>query len=103
MPDPDVAPVLPKEETFPERISGVMAGKEDFVIIDPKIKSLHYEFARCCTPGPGDAIFAFVSVSQGIKIHKTACPNARQMITNYPYRVLEARWKGNENQFDNSH
>ncbi|MDP1622863.1 MAG: HD domain-containing protein [Bacteroidales bacterium] len=82
-----------KEETFPERISGVMAGKEDFVIIDAKIKSLHYQFARCCSPEPGEHIFAFVSVSQGIKIHKTTCTNAHQLITRYPYRVLEARWK----------
>ncbi len=92
-PDPGAPPVPVKEETFPERISGVMAGKEDFVIIDPKIKSLHYEYARCCAPKPGNAIFAFVSVSQGIKIHKTTCTNAHQLITRYPYRVLEARWK----------
>jgi GTP pyrophosphokinase len=63
------------------------------VIIDPKIKSLHYQFAKCCGPVPGDTIYAFVSVTQGIKIHKTTCPNAREMITRYPYRVLEARWK----------
>lgn len=82
-----------KEETFPERVSEVMTGKEDFVIIDPSIKSLHYQFARCCGPVPGNSIFAFVSVTQGIKIHATTCSNARQMITRYPYRVLEARWK----------
>jgi GTP pyrophosphokinase len=93
VPDPGLISDQVKEETFPERISGVMAGKEDFVIIDPKIKSLHYEFARCCSPSPGSSIFAFVSVSQGIKIHKTTCTNAHQMITRYPYRVLEARWK----------
>ena len=92
-PDPGTPPIPVKEETFPERISGVMAGKEDFVIIDPKIKSLHYQFARCCGPVPGSSIFAFVSVSQGIKIHKTTCTNAHQLITRYPYRVLEARWK----------
>ncbi|MCX6269323.1 MAG: TGS domain-containing protein, partial [Bacteroidetes bacterium] len=92
-PDPGIVPVPEKEETFPERISGMMAGKEDFVIIDPKIKSLHYQYARCCSPAPGNSIFAFVSVSQGIKIHKTTCANAHQLITRYPYRVLEARWK----------
>jgi GTP pyrophosphokinase len=92
-PDAGVLPPPVKEETFPERVSGVMTGKEDFVIIDPSIKSLHYQFARCCGPVPGDSIFAFVSVTQGIKIHQTACPNARQMVTRYPYRVLEARWK----------
>jgi len=88
-----ILPAPPREETFPERISGVMAGKEDFVIIDPKIKSLHYQFARCCEPVAGISIFAFVSVSQGIKIHRTTCSNAHQLITRYPYRVLEARWK----------
>jgi GTP pyrophosphokinase len=92
-PDPGVPPLPVKEETFPERVSEVMTGKEDFVIIDPAIKSLHYQFARCCEPAPGNSIFAFVSVTQGIKIHKTSCSNARQMITRYPYRVLEARWK----------
>jgi GTP pyrophosphokinase len=92
-PDPGIPPSPAREETFPEQISGMMAGKEDFVIIDPKIKSLHYQFARCCSPAPGNLIFAFVSVSQGIKIHKTTCSNAHQLITRYPYRVLEARWK----------
>jgi len=93
VPDPGVVPVPAREETFPERISGVMAGKEDYVIIDPQIKSLHYEFAKCCKPAPGSPIFAFVSILQGIKIHRTTCPNARQMVTHYPYRILEARWK----------
>ena len=93
LPDPGVPVAAPKDESFPERISGVMAGKEDFVIIDPKIKSLHYELAKCCKPVPGNPIFAFVSIFKGIKIHTTSCPNARQMITHYPYRVLEARWK----------
>ena len=82
-----------KEESFPENVSGIMAGRDDYVIIDPKIKSLHYQFAKCCSPAPGDPIYAFVSVTQGIKIHKTSCSNAREMITRYPYRVLEARWK----------
>ena len=92
-PDPGAPAAVVKEETFPERVSEVMTGREDFVIIDPKIKSLHYQFARCCDPMPGNSIFAFVSVTQGIKIHKIACSNARQMITRYPYRVMEARWK----------
>ena len=92
-PGPGIPAAPAREETFPERVSGMMAGKEDFVIIDPKIKSLHYQFARCCNPAPGEQIYAFVSVTQGIKIHKTTCSNAREMITRYPYRVLEARWK----------
>ncbi|HPT10064.1 MAG TPA: HD domain-containing protein [Bacteroidales bacterium] len=82
-----------KEDSFPETVSDVLAGKEDYVIIDPRIQSLHYQFARCCNPVPGVPIFAFVSVTQGIRIHTTTCPNARQLVTRYPYRILEARWK----------
>jgi GTP pyrophosphokinase len=70
-----------------------MTGKKDFIIIDKKIDSIHYEFAGCCNPIQGDNIFAFVSVTQGIRIHKTTCPNAHELISRYPYRILEARWK----------
>ena len=92
--EPKVQPIVPvKEESFPERISEVMSGKKDFIIIDKKIDSIHYEFAKCCGPIQGDNIFAFVSVTQGIRIHKTTCPNAHQLISRYPYRILEARWK----------
>ncbi len=87
------APGPPREETFPDRMAGMMAGREDHVVIDPLIKSLHYQFARCCRPVPGQPIFAFVTIDQGIKVHQTACRNAHQLITRYPYRVLEARWK----------
>jgi len=95
-PDPGIPAAPAAEETFPERVSDMMAGKQDFVIIDPRIKSLHYQFAKCCNPVQGNAIFAFVSVTQGIKIHKTTCPNAHQLITRYPYRVMEARWKSTD-------
>lgn len=92
--EPVVSSQAPAREAgFADHLSGMMAGREDFVVIDPSIKSLHYQFARCCNPAPGDPIYAFVSVTQGIKIHKTSCSNAKSMITRYPYRVLEARWK----------
>jgi len=83
----------PREESFPESISEVISGKKDFIIIDKKIDSIHYEFAQCCGPIPGDNIFAFVSVTQGIRVHKTTCPNAHDLISRYPYRIIEARWK----------
>jgi len=93
-PEIKVQPGVPsKEESFPERISEVMTGKKDFIVIDRKIDSIHYEFAGCCNPIQGDNIFAFVSVTQGIRIHKTTCPNAHELISRYPYRILEARWK----------
>jgi guanosine-3',5'-bis(diphosphate) 3'-pyrophosphohydrolase len=92
---PGPAPTVHRtiETGFPERISEVLTGREDFVIIDPSIRSIHYQFAKCCNPVPDHPIFAFVSVSQGIKIHNTKCHNAYQLVTRYPYRILEARWK----------
>jgi len=86
----------PEESHFPESISRIKAGKEDFVMIDSTIKPLHYQFAKCCDPTPGNSIFAFVSVTQGIKIHRTSCANTHQLIKKYPYRIIEARWKENE-------
>jgi len=48
--------------------------------------------ARCCNPVFGDAVFGFVTISEGIKIHSTGCPNASNLIAKYPYRVVAARW-----------
>lgn len=88
------SPRMPESaKSFPESISRIKAGKENYVIIDSGINSLHYQFASCCEPELGHTIFAFVSVTQGIKIHRTSCSNARQLIARFPYRVLEARWK----------
>ncbi|MCX6285129.1 MAG: hypothetical protein NTW31_12945 [Bacteroidetes bacterium] len=81
------------EEQFPETMSKVVAGDKEFLIIDNSSESYHYQFAKCCRPVPGNKIFAFVSVYQGVKIHRTDCPNSRQLIMRYPYRILEARWK----------
>lgn len=81
------------DESIGEHMAGIHAGKKDFLIIDNSLDAIHYQFARCCNPIPGDKIFAFVSVTQGIKIHKTSCSNAKDMIIRFPYRILEARWK----------
>ena len=51
--------------------------------------------AKCCNPIKGDDIFGFVTISSGITIHRTDCPNAARLRENYPYRVMEARWRSN--------
>jgi GTP pyrophosphokinase len=88
---PVTAPV--QEEQFPETYSKVLSGDKEFLIIDNSRESYHYQFAKCCSPVPGNKIFAFVSVYQGVKIHRTDCPNSHQLIMRYPYRILEARWR----------
>jgi len=65
---------------------------EDFLIIENKVENMDYKFSRCCKPKPGDRIFGFVTIKEGIKVHRMDCPNARQMIRRYPYRVIQTKW-----------
>ena len=53
--------------------------------------------ARCCNPVFGDKIFGFITINQGIKIHRNHCPNAKQLKERYPYRVVNAQWNQQEN------
>lgn len=65
---------------------------KDFLIIDDKIENVDYKLAKCCNPIFGDSIFGFVTVSEGIKIHRINCPNARQLVERYNYRIIKAQW-----------
>jgi GTP pyrophosphokinase len=65
---------------------------KDFVVIDGKTGGWDYKLAKCCSPVYGDRIFAFVTISEGVKIHRENCPNARQMADKFGYRILDARW-----------
>ncbi len=67
-------------------------GGADYLVIDEKVEGLDYKLSKCCNPVFGDRIFGFVTILEGIKIHRAACPNAEYMISNFPYRVLRARW-----------
>ncbi|MBR5812253.1 MAG: bifunctional (p)ppGpp synthetase/guanosine-3',5'-bis(diphosphate) 3'-pyrophosphohydrolase, partial [Alistipes sp.] len=67
----------------------------DALVIDEKINNIEYKLAKCCNPIKGDDIFGFVTISAGITIHRSDCPNAARLRENYPYRVMEARWRLN--------
>ena len=58
------------------------------------MKNVEFRLAKCCNPIYGDDVFGFVSVTGGIKIHRTDCPNAPQMISRFGYRIVKARWSG---------
>ena len=69
------------------------SGGDDYLVIDNNIKNVIYKLSPCCNPIFGDDIFGFVTISEGIKIHRSSCPNAPQMIERYPYRVIKAKWQ----------
>jgi len=95
--------VLQKEETTESNAhSTIIPEKEikesfdsqysDYLIIEDRVEGLDYKLSKCCNPLFGDSIFGFVTILDGIKIHRKNCPNAENMISRYPYRVVVARW-----------
>jgi len=68
-------------------------GGDDFLIIDKNLKNLNYKLAQCCNPVFGDKIFGFVTIKEGIKIHRKNCPNASQMFERFPYRIIKTKWR----------
>ena len=66
---------------------------QDALVIDDDISKIQYKLAKCCNPIKGDEVFGFVTINSGITIHRCDCPNAKRMRENYPYRVIDARWR----------
>ncbi len=62
------------------------------IVFNDDDEVLDYEMAKCCNPISGDVIFGFLTVVDGIKIHRTDCPNAVQLRANYAYRILKSKW-----------
>ncbi|NDV64533.1 bifunctional (p)ppGpp synthetase/guanosine-3',5'-bis(diphosphate) 3'-pyrophosphohydrolase [Bacteroides sp. 224] len=71
-----------------------ITSKEDILVIDQNLKGIEFKLAKCCNPIYGDDVFGFTTVSGGIKIHRTDCPNAPQMHERFGYRIVKARWAG---------
>ena len=72
--------------------------RDEDLVLGADNQSLDYTMAACCRPIPGDDVFGFVTVSGGIKIHRSACPNSTQLLSKYGYRVLKARWAGQKEE-----
>lgn len=70
--------------------------KEDVIIIGEDFKNIQYQMARCCNPIPGDPVFGFITISEGIKIHRNNCPNAEHLQSKMAYRCVKARWQNQE-------
>jgi len=66
--------------------------KYDLLVFGTEQDKLDYKLSTCCNPIPGDLVFGFVTINEGIKVHKRDCPNAISMQSNYAYRILQAKW-----------
>ncbi|MFY8187059.1 MAG: RelA/SpoT family protein [Flavobacterium sp.] len=64
----------------------------DLLVFGKEQDKLDYKLASCCNPIPGDDVFGFVTINEGIKVHKKDCPNAISLQSNYAYRILQAKW-----------
>mgnify|MGYP001124630913 FL=1 len=69
-----------------------ITSKYDMLVFGKEEEKLNYKLSACCNPIPGDAVFGFLSIKEGIKIHKKACPNAVSLQSNYAYRIMSAKW-----------
>ncbi|WP_372753345.1 bifunctional (p)ppGpp synthetase/guanosine-3',5'-bis(diphosphate) 3'-pyrophosphohydrolase [Mariniflexile sp.] len=83
-----------KEDLDKEEIST----NYDSLVFGKEQEKLDYKLANCCNPIPGDDVFGFLTVSEGIKVHKKNCPNALTLQSNYAYRIMQAKWVDSSQQ-----
>jgi GTP pyrophosphokinase len=94
-PEKYVSEKLEKQHTVEEMVTQAR-GKGNMLVIGDDMKELDYKLSPCCTPIPGDDVFGFVTVGEGIKIHRVNCPNAAKLLANYAYRVVKAKWNSDK-------
>jgi GTP pyrophosphokinase len=86
-----IKPKTAEPHLHPEKPTGTKPSN-DTLLIGEDMDVVEYKLAKCCTPIPGDEVFGFVTVSEGIKIHRTTCPNAPELLANHTNRVIKAKW-----------
>jgi GTP diphosphokinase / guanosine-3',5'-bis(diphosphate) 3'-diphosphatase len=85
--------VRPKKEAPTlEEIVRHARGKAGMLVIGENLEKIDYNLSPCCNPIPGDDVFGFVTVNEGIKIHRVTCPNAIQLMSKHAYRIVKAKW-----------
>jgi len=79
-----------RRSTDPDALTGNL-------ILPKKLQGITVKMARCCHAASGDPVFGFITIKDGVKIHRDDCPNASRLKANYPYRVIDVKWKGYSN------
>ena len=85
--------ILPEREIKEQADSQI----SDYLIIEDRVEGLDYKLSKCCNPVFGVSVFGFVTILEGIKIHRKNCPNAHYMITRFPYRIVGVIWTKSKN------
>ena len=88
----------PVEEKFSAEVTSKVYNKKDaeLIIFGESSDRIQYTLANCCKPIPGDDVFGFVTTGEGLKIHRTNCPNAARLMANYGHRVVKTKWAKNK-------
>lgn len=81
-------PTIRKEDLDKDEVTA----KYDSLVFGREEEKLDYKLSTCCNPIPGDLVFGFLTIKDGIKVHKRNCPNALSLQSNYAYRIMPARW-----------
>jgi GTP pyrophosphokinase len=84
------------QQSSENKIVTTAPAKGETLLIGDEKQKVDFSLASCCSPIPGDEVFGFITVSDGIKIHRTNCSNAQELMSKYAYRVIKARWSNKE-------
>jgi GTP diphosphokinase / guanosine-3',5'-bis(diphosphate) 3'-diphosphatase len=88
-------PAKSEGQSFEELVKNVR-GTSDMLVIGENVDKIDYKLSPCCNPIPGDDVFGFITINEGIKIHRTNCPNAIQLMSKHGYRIVKAKWTGKQ-------
>ena len=94
---PKVIEQKPSSSDIDEAVKQALKKNAELLIMGESSDKIDYKFAPCCNPVPGDDVFGFLTVSEGIKIHRTNCPNAIQLMAKYSYRIVKTKWTKQHN------
>jgi guanosine-3',5'-bis(diphosphate) 3'-pyrophosphohydrolase len=86
----------PDERSLEEVVAEIRGHDHGGLSLGDDLQRIEYKLSPCCNPIAGDDVFGFITMNEGIKIHRVNCPNAVQLMSNFAYRIVKARWKGKD-------
>jgi len=84
------------ERSLEEVVAEIRGEQHSALLLGDDLQKIDYKLSSCCNPIAGDDVFGFITLDEGIKIHRVNCPNAVQLMSNFAYRIVKARWKGKD-------